>query len=225
MQISIVIPVFNEGEKLLELLDFLTEKKKEGRIKEVIVVDYDNSTAVTNHLVTYIQSPKKGRGHQMHVGAESASGEVLYFLHADTMPPDTFDQDILTAVHKGALSGCFRLRFDHKHTVLRVSQWFTRFPFLICRGGDQSLFVTKEYYREAGGFDTNLEIMEDIEIITRLRKKSKFKIIPKEVVTSSRKYNQNGVWRLQYHFAILHLKNFMGVSNGKLRAYYDRHVK
>lgn len=102
--------------------------------------------------------------------------------------------------------------------------YFTRFKLLICRGGDQSLFVTREVFRETGGFDNRYDIYEDMEYIRRLSKQYGFKVLPDYVTTSERKYRARGWWKLQFHFAVLHLMGLNGAKPEKLKSYYERHI-
>ena len=140
-------------------------------------------------------SDKKGRAVQMNAGVASSHGEILYFLHADSTPPPNFDQDIIEAVKNGSKSGCFRLRFDSENHLLRFSSWMTRLNLMVCRGGDQSLFITYQLFDKLGGFNEQMELMEEHDFISRIRKMARFKIIPRELVTSARKYRKNGYYR------------------------------
>lgn len=106
-----------------------------------------------------------------------------------------------------------------------VSQWFTRFNHISCRGGDQSLFVAKTLFKEIKGFDERFRIYEDNEIISRLYAQKQFVVLPATVVTSARKYLQNGVWRLQYHFSIIHLKRRLGHSTESMLVYYRKKIR
>ncbi len=84
---------------------------------------------------------------------------MLYFLHADSIPPNNFITQILRAYKDGAKSGCFRLAFDYHHWFLKANAWFTRFNVNAVRFGDQSLFVTKDVFQKCGGFRENLRMM------------------------------------------------------------------
>jgi rSAM/selenodomain-associated transferase 2 len=169
-------------------------------------------------------SSEKGRAKQMNVGAQKASGNILYFLHADTLPPNHFDKFILQEIQKGNKAGCFRMKFDYPHPVLLVSQFFTRFNVRWCRGGDQSLFIEKDLFSALEGFNESYVIYEDCEFINRLYEEKQFTIIPKSVKTSARKYKVNGTWKLQYHFAMIHIKKSKGASPEELYAYYKKHI-
>jgi rSAM/selenodomain-associated transferase 2 len=227
-KISIVIPVFNELKSITKLLLHLENKVVQREVIEIIVVDGGSTDGSPDILkaksnVKLIQT-EKGRAIQMNLGAKAATGTVLYFLHCDSFPPPNFDRIIYDTVQKGKQAGCFRMKFDYKHSVLIVSQWFTRFNHISCRGGDQSLFITKKLFEEINGFDERFIIYEDNEIISRLYAKKQFVVLPDYIITSARRYRQNGVWRLQYHFSIIHLKRRLGHSNESLLEYYKKNI-
>ncbi len=169
-------------------------------------------------------SSEKGRAKQMNAGAAVASAPVLYFLHADSFPPKDFDTAILSAIQDGTCAGCFRMKFDSNHPVLRFSQWFTRFNVRGCRGGDQSLFIKRSFFETLEGFDESYKIYEDCEFIGRLYDVGTFRVLPEYVTTSARKYQKHGTWKLQYHFTVIHLKKFFGASPEVLFDYYSKHI-
>ncbi len=228
-KISIIIPILNEVDAIHRLLLHLEKTISKTIDFEIIVVDggsVDGSQkTIQNHQNATLILSEKGRAKQMNAGAEIASGTILYFLHCDSFPPKNFDVAILEKVIKGNTAGCFRMKFDYSHPVLLVSQWFTRINHISCRGGDQSLFVTQNLFNEIGGYNEKYIIYEDNEIIKRLYQKGKFVVIQKYLTTSARRYRKNGVWRLQYHFTIIHLKRRLGHSLESILDYYKRNVK
>ena len=228
MKISIIIPVLNEENGIANLLNHLQEIKNPDFTHEIIVVDGGSNDATLEILKSYsiikVFNTKKGRAIQMNFGAEKASSEILYFLHCDTFPPKNFDYEIVKNVKNDCLSGCFKMKFDNNHIVLKVSQWFTQFNYSSCRGGDQSLFIENNLFKKLNGFDENLMLYEDNEFIDRLYKNSKFTVIQKTVITSARKYLKNGVWTLQFHFLMIHLKFWIGTNNEKLLKYYQKKI-
>ena len=229
MTISIIIPVLNEEQTIHLLLNYILEICRPNYTKEIIIVDGGSTDHTLEILKSYpsvrvVASPK-GRAIQMNVGAKNATADVLYFLHCDTFPPKNFDADIVKKAQKNHLSGCFKMKFDNNHIVLRVSQWFTQFNHISCRGGDQSLFVERNLFEKLSGFNEDLVIYEDNEFIKRLYKNSKFTVIQKSVTTSARKYVKNGVWPLQFHFMMIHIKHTLGATQNELQNYYQKNIK
>lgn len=231
--ISIIIPVLNEIESIEQLLVHITETTSERHITEVLVVDGGSSDGTQEAVLRFSENTtmpvklipsEKGRAKQMNLGAKFAKGSTYYFLHADSFPPQNFDQLILSEIAKGNKAGCFRMKFDSSHPLLRFSQWFTRFNFKFCRGGDQSLFVSKELFTELNGFNEKYIIYEDCEFINRIYDHYSFSIIPKYIITSARKYKHIGMWKLQFLFTVIHLKHRMGNKPETLYRYYNKHV-
>ena len=227
-KISIIIPVFNEVDAIARLLLYIQDSISKTIEYEIIVVDggsTDGSQAIIiqNSNVKLLQTAK-GRAIQMNAGAKAATGNILYFLHCDSFPPQDYDRLILAEVQKGNQAGCFRMKFDYNHPILMVSQWFTRFNHISCRGGDQSLFVTKKLFEEIKGFDEQFIIYEDNEIVSRLYDKTPFVVLPDYVISSARRYRQNGVCRLQYHFSIIHIKRRLGHSTESMLQYYKKNI-
>ncbi|PXX31594.1 TIGR04283 family arsenosugar biosynthesis glycosyltransferase [Arenibacter sp. ARW7G5Y1] len=225
--LSIIIPTLNEAAQIGNLLAYLKANSSPGNIKEIIVVDggsTDGTPRLAKTLGAKTITSERGRAKQMNKGAELATGHVLYFLHADTYPPKNFDLYILKAIHRNMSSGCFRMKFDTSKNFLRFFAWFSRINSRLCRGGDQSLFISKTLFHRSGGFNEEYIIYEDTEFISRLYKISKFQVLPQHVVTSARKYEQIGTLKLQYHFGIIHLKNLLGVGPEQLYRYYKKNI-
>jgi hypothetical protein len=161
----------------------------------------------------------------MNHGAKAATGEVLYFLHADSIPPVGYDQLILRANAEKGQAGCFRLRFDPPHWFLSIFAWCTRINHPLCRGGDQSLFIPRHWFEALGGFDEAFRVYEDNEFIGRIYRTYGFRVLPAYVTTSSRRYAKNGALRLQYHYTVIHLKRLMGTGPAELHRYYLKYVR
>jgi hypothetical protein len=107
--------------------------------------------------------------------------------------------DIGQAIQEGYQAGCYRFRFDSDKFMLKINSYFTRFNSLTVRGGDQTLFITRTLFEDLGGFDENYVIMEEYDFLRRLwtRNRSIFKLIPKDVLVSARKYDTNSWMRVQ----------------------------
>jgi rSAM/selenodomain-associated transferase 2 len=227
-KISIIIPIFNEVDAIHRLLSHIENVVSKTIPYEIIVVDGGSTDGsekqVQNSKSAILIPSEKGRAKQMNTGAKHASGNILYFLHCDSFPPTDFDLEIIKQVDTGNLAGCFRMKFDYNHPVLLISQWFTRFNHISCRGGDQSLFVAKHLFDKINGFNESYIIYEDNEIIKRLYQEKQFVVIPKYLITSARRYRINGTWNLQYHFTVIHLKRKLGHSNESLLNYYKKNI-
>ncbi len=226
-KISVIIPVLNEAQTISKTLEHLKASSSRKLIKEVLVVD-GGSTDKTVELAikqgASVLYTTKGRAKQMNYGARFATGDILYFLHVDTLTPLNFDQQIIDAVQGGTEAGCFQMKFDNNSHFLNFFAWLTKINLKICRGGDQSLFITKKLFHKTGGYDENYIIYEDYKFIARLYEITSFTVLSSHVVTSARKYEKYGVIKLQYHFGMIHLKNFLGASPKQLHDYYSRNI-
>ncbi|MBC5993503.1 TIGR04283 family arsenosugar biosynthesis glycosyltransferase [Pontibacter cellulosilyticus] len=227
MKLSIIIPTLHEENAIASLVAYLRQHSSNST--EIIVADGGSADATcsvaTAAGATVLSCNCRGRAAQMNQGAQAASGDVLYFLHADTFPPPQFEQSISQAIGQGVGSGCFRLKFDDMHWFLRLNAWFTRFDLDAIRFGDQSLFVKKEVFAQAGGFDERLYLLEDQEIISRLRRMAPFKVLSKYVTTSARKYKQVGVYWLQGGYFLIYGLYRLGLSQKQLVRVYKWLVK
>jgi rSAM/selenodomain-associated transferase 2 len=229
---SIIIPVLNEESSILKLLHYLQEYAQEANSLEVIVVDGGSTDATVqlvadyallqNKCVVKVVSSEKGRGKQMHYGSTIATGEFLYFLHADSCPPRNYDTHITKAVKDGNPAGCFRMKFKSGHPWLIIIGWFTRFSWKASRGGDQSQYITRELYDQIGGYNTEIPIYEDYDLITRLYERDQYYVIPKWLTTSARRYHDKGVFSLQWFYIEIYWKKYRGASLEELHRYYSR---
>ncbi|WP_282069158.1 TIGR04283 family arsenosugar biosynthesis glycosyltransferase [Olleya namhaensis] len=227
--ISIIIPVLNEAEHITELLYHLIDNASLNTIQEIIVVDggsTDNTVSIISTLGLNIKvlHSEKGRAKQMNIGAKASKGDILYFLHADSFPPNRYDHLILEEIKKGNNAGCFRLQFDSKHWWLRLASWLTKFSWRASRGGDQSQFITKALFNDIGGFNETYTIYEDNILINELYKRNEFVVINHKLKTSARRYEKHGIWKLQYHFWVIYVKKWFGASAEDLHHYYKKHI-
>ena len=195
-------------------------------LAEIIVVDGGSD----DHTVEFARragavtlcTSTRSRAHQMNAGAKHATGEVLYFIHADVKLIPSFVHDICDAVNEGFNAGCYRYVFDSSHPMLRINSYCTRFDRIMCRGGDQTLFVKRSIFESLNGFDEYYSIMEDYDFILRLRKNCQFKIIPKNITVSARKYETNSWLRVQLANLIVFLMFFRKQSPEQMRLVYKK---
>lgn len=221
-KISVVVPVLNEETTLGQTLSQLSI----GDSEELIIVDggsRDNTLSIASGFTDKVFSMHKGRGHQMNLGAKKAEGDILLFLHADTvLPEEGFDiiRDVLT--NNSIAAGAFFLGIDHPSFSFRIIEWganfrssFTKVPY-----GDQGLFMKRALFEEAGGF-ADIPLMEDIEISKRLKKKGKIVFVKNRVRVSPRRWLKEGlVYTTLRDWMIAILFVFFKVSPKKLAQYY-----
>lgn len=225
MTISVIIPTLNEEQNISKRIDFIQQFGRE-EVVEIIVVD-GQSTDETRSLAAeagakVLIGPTQSRAAQMNHGARHASGEVLYFVHADVKLIHSFVQDIQDVIHGGYAAGCYRYRFDVDKIMLKVMAFFTRFDRIMCRGGDQTLCIKKEVFLALKGFDEYYTIMEDYDFIIRLKKNHKFKVIQKEVVVSARKYEMNSWFRVQSANLIIFIMFFLKRPPDQMKKMYKK---
>ncbi len=221
--LSIIIPVLNEATIIQPILGRLLYNDAGV---EIIVVDggsQDNTFELAIATgAKVIVSPQRGRANQMNAGAAIATGDILLFLHADTQLPIgylTMVKD--TLAQPKTIAGAFELAIDGQKPSLRLvetmvklrSRWFS-LPY-----GDQALFLKKSVFEEIGGF-ADLPIMEDFELVQRLKQKGKIAIAPAAVLTSSRRWEQLGVFKTTIINQIIILGYYLAVSPQKLRKLY-----
>jgi rSAM/selenodomain-associated transferase 2 len=228
MYLSVIIPTFNEAENLKKILSFLIQNAPKTNF-EIIVSDggsTDDSIAIAKSFgVTAIRSPRKGRAAQMNYGVEFSKGDILQFIHADTLPPNSFYEEVQTAIDENYLCGCFTYVFDSSSFRLRINAYFTKFNFLWCRGGDQAIFITKAIFEKFKGYQEDFLIMEEYDLLKKIQAKYPFKIIKNNAIVSARKYENIGYWRVQIaNLTIFNMYRF-GYSQEAMVQVYNKLLK
>lgn len=228
-KISIIIPALNEVKTLKETLISTHPSTN----VEVIVVDggsIDGTVGLAQSLGANVLSAPAGRACQMNVGAKAATGEILLFLHADTRLPPEFDAMVRTALKsrvgrggKTPVAGAFALQINAPLRRLRLIEWGVnwRSHFLQMPYGDQAIFLKAKTFHEIGSF-LELPIMEDFELMCRLRGKGRIALIPVPVVTSARRWLKRGVFQTTLINQIIILAYLLGVSPERLVRWYRR---
>ncbi len=197
--ISIIIPTFNESEFIGPLVRYLKINSPDNT--QVIVSDGGSTDGTIIQAgkegVEVVRSPKKGRAVQMNYGASFANETILYFVHADCFPPANFYRKIIESLQGDFIFGRFQTKFNSKSRLLRLNAFFTRFDWFICYGGDQTLFIKKEVFEEINGFNDELLLMEDYDIVKRARQHYRYAILKEKVLVSARKYHTNSWIKVQ----------------------------
>lgn len=185
MKLSVIIPALNEEANIERCIDSV----KKLNPAEILVVDGGSSDRTKEIAlskgVIVIQS-EKGRGTQMNRGASHAKGDILLFLHADSVFEDHITKELLDL--KDYVAGFFRLRFDDRSLSVRLVEIFAnlRSRLLHLPYGDQALFIKKETFQRIGGF-RDYPFLEDLDLVLRLRRIGRLKGISKDVIASSRR--------------------------------------
>lgn len=228
MRISVIIPTFNEEENIGRLVGELQKYGGES-LAEVIVVDApsgDRTAELAEQAgARVIVSSQPGRAFQMNAGARIVQGDVLYFVHADVRIHPDYVQDIQQALQEGYTLGCYRYQFDSPRLILKINTFFQRYDRIWSRGGDQTLFIPKTAFEELGGYCEKHRVMEDYEFIIRARKKYRFKVIPKNIIVSARKYQHNSYLRVNLANAMVMWLYFRGAPQQKLIDTYKSIIK
>ncbi len=229
--ISVIIPTYKEGKTIQSTLDAL-DVQQQTQAFEIILVDAtddeETKRAAQNfHQVRYVVSDQFGRGNQQNHGASIATGEILLFLHADTMLPDGW-QDLIGEYQEN-LYGAFLKKFDFSEAtigqkillkcVLAFSNLKVRagYEFL----GDNAIFISKKLFVEVGGFSEG-QLMEDVAISRTLRKQKGLerRVIKSPVITSPRRFLQHGVVATAWLMARIRRSYGRGITGDNLRRKY-----
>lgn len=208
--LSIIVPTLNEAGGIAAALDRLAPLRRRGA--EVIVADGgsdDGTAAIAGLFADRVVVAPRGRASQMNAGARLASGDVLLFLHADTVLPDEADSLIAVMLADPRhLWGRFDVRIDGSHPLLPMvaAMMNLRSQVTGVCTGDQALFVRRTTFVEVDGFP-DIPLMEDIAISKTLRRRSPPACLSSRVTTSGRRWERNGVlrtillmWRLRFDF-------------------------
>lgn len=219
--ISIIIPTCNEADNIGKLLPGLLATPG----VELLVVDggsADNTVDVAKSLGAKVISTPPGKAKQMNAGAEAARGDILLFLHGDTkLAPGFVKQVRDTLEQPGISAGAFRLSIDGKGFGLRVIEWLVnlRAKVLQMPYGDQGIFVTADMFFSIGAFPAQ-PIMEDFELMRRLKKRGRVGILPLRATTSARRWERLGILKTTVINQAIIIGYLFGVSPEKLAGWY-----
>jgi rSAM/selenodomain-associated transferase 2 len=221
MRISVIIPALNEADGIAAALQRLQPLRARGH--EVLVVDggsTDATAARAADLCDRLLQAARGRARQMNAGARAAGGDVLWFLHADTLVPADADAVLLEALARRAW-GRFDVRLSGTQPLLRVVEALMNLRSRITgiATGDQGLFVRRQAFERVGGFP-DIPLMEDIALSRALRRHGAPACLRARLVTSSRRWERHGVLRTILLMWWLRFDYWRGVPPARLAARY-----
>ena len=225
MQVSIIIPVFNEA---ASIRPFLSNLRERTRGAEIIVVD-GGSTDGTDRLAEgfcdqLIRSGVRSRAKQMNVGAGSAAGEIFWFLHADAeVPRESLNEIARMMRNPHVCGGFFRIRLPAAPVIYRLTDGFAHYAGLLLRMrcGDHGIFCRRTAFVEAGGFP-DVPLMEDVEFFRRLRRWGRVVYSNKRIGASPRRYETVGPTRLTFAYGSIATLYLFGISLSTLARIYRR---
>lgn len=212
-RISVIVPALNEADNIEATLSLAAT----GRGIELIVVDggsTDETCAKAERMGARVVQTGRGRALQMNAGAAVATGDIMLFLHADTLLPPGYDRAVRNAMGQpGAVAGAFRLRIDAPDQSLRVIERVVDFRSRVLKlpYGDQALFVGRQAFEKTGGYLPQ-PIMEDYALVRSLRKSGRIVMVNLPVKTSARRWLDNGVWQTTLHNQLYTLAYNLGVD-------------
>ncbi len=208
-KISIIVPVYNEAPAINKLIDNLEQFKD---YCEIIFVDGgsdDGTDRIIEKKYKLFYSPKKGRSYQMNYGASLSKGNILLFLHADSLLPDDAPGQILKIIRRGYKVGCFKIKFDSKNILMKICGFMSNLRVRLrnIAFGDQGIFIIKSYFYKLGGF-AEIPLMEDYQLSMDIKAdREKIALAKAKIETSERRFVKNGrlktmieMQRLQYMY-------------------------
>jgi rSAM/selenodomain-associated transferase 2 len=219
--VSVIVPVLNEAHTVAAAL--ATARAPE--VLEIIVVDggsSDRTRRVAAPLADVVVRGPRGRAAQMNAGAARARGDVLLFLHADTLLPLGFAAHVLGACWQpGVVGGRFDVELQPTSPVLRLVAALMNLRSRLSRiaTGDQAIFIRRDVFARLGGY-AQLSLMEDIDLSRRMKRAGAVACLRARVVTSSRRWRRDGVWRTIVRMWMLRLLYFAGVRPETLARFY-----
>lgn len=218
--ISVIIPTLNEEKVLNTTLKHL----KEAGV-EIVVSDggsTDQTLRIARSSILHVISSPTGRSLQLNRGAEASNGDILLFLHADTLLPANFPDHVTKTLETpGVAAGAFRLSVDDNRTIFRFIEAGAniRSSLLQMPYGDQALFMKTKIFRKVGGFPS-MPIMEDFNLVRMLRKEGRIQTLHEHVITSARRWISQGPIKTTLKNQCMVAGYLLGISPGRLARFY-----
>jgi rSAM/selenodomain-associated transferase 2 len=222
VNLSVIVPMLDEERAIGPTLDAIHAGAPGV---EIIVVDggsTDRSVEIARARDAQTMTAGRGRARQMNAGAAAAHGDALAFVHADTIVPATFASDIASALaDPSVVGGRFDVELDELSLVSRLLGKLISLRSRLMRSatGDQAIFVRRDVFAAVGGF-AQIDLCEDVDFARRLKHSGRVACLRSRVITSARRWRQNGVIRTVLRMWLIKSLFLAGVSPARLRRYY-----
>lgn len=220
--VSIVVPVLNEATRIEQCLARI---HRDFASCELVVVDggsTDGTVERASHLARVVHS-RRGRGPQLNTGAAVTSGDILWFLHADTrIDPAALGQIRAAMADPGVVGGGLSIRFDRASPALGYLAWSSiqRARRLGHIFGDQAMFVRRTVFDRLGGF-ADIPLMEDFDLSRRLRGRGRLVVLDATSTASARRFETHGTWRMIAFMQYLKLLFVAGADPHRIASRYQ----
>ena len=218
MKLSIITPVLNEASGIA---GFLRHLRARASTTEIIVIDgesndgtFELASSLAGELSLRVMQNRRGRAAQMNAGARAASGDILWFVHADSRVPVDCERAIEQTMEKpDVAAGCFRLRFPRSNYIYRISDsWGNLAVDLFgIAFGDHGIFCKRDHFFAIEGFP-EVPVMEDAEFCRRIKGTGRMLQLPLEIETSPRRYARHGPFRTTFFYVLIIVLYFCGAS-------------
>lgn len=221
MNVSVVVPVLNEAGILGETL----RRARQPGVREIMVVDggsSDRTVEIAGGLADVVLHSERGRALQMNAGARRATGEILLFLHADTLVPPGFAAEVIAACGRPeVIGGRFDVELQPSSPLLWITGELINRRSRLTGGatGDQAIFIRRDVFEALGGY-AEIPLMEDLDLSRRMKRAGSVACLRSRVTTSSRRWRQGGTVRTILLMWMLRGLYYAGVSPARLHRMY-----
>jgi len=222
MRLSVIVPMLDEEAAIAATLRAV---RIGAPAAEIIVVDCgsrDRSVELAQPLCDFLIDAPRGRAKQMNAGAARASGDVMVFVHADTIVAASFSRDIEVALDDPSIvGGRFDVKLNDRHPLCWLIGRLISIRSRISRTatGDQAIFVRTSVFKSMGGFP-DIPICEDLDFSRRLKRAGNVACLRTRVVTSARRWRRRGIIRTVLQMWTIRMLYLAGVSPSRLSTMY-----
>lgn len=222
MKLTAIVPMLNEERVIEATLEALRGGAPDAEIIAVDGGSSDRSVVAARARCDRVIVSARGRARQMNAGAAAARGDVLVFVHADTLVGDGFAREIAAALTNPAvIGGRFDVAFDEYGGGLRMVATMINLRSRLMRSatGDQAIFVRRDAFLRLGGF-AEIELCEDLDFVRRMKRLGRLACLRATVRTSSRRWRRDGVGRTIFRMWLIKALYFVGARPAWLKRHY-----